>query len=118
MSVKKIVHKGQTILVADYRGLNKAEQQIQNLEELSKVLKISSSSLPILSNYDGVAVGTEFMNRVKVLGKELKPKIKRQALLGITGVKNILLQGYILFTGEKEIKTFDTEAEALEYLTK
>ena len=117
MSVKKIVQKGQTILVADYRGLNKAEQQIQNLDELAKILKSSPSSLPIFSNFDGVPVGTEFMNKVKPWGKELQPKIKRQALLGVTGLKNILLQGYILFTGEKEIKTFDTEAEALAYLT-
>ena len=74
--------------------------------------------MPILSNFDGVPVGTEFMNKVKPWGKELQPKIKRQALLGVTGLKNILLQGYILFTGEKEIKTFDSEAEALDYLTK
>jgi hypothetical protein len=118
MSVKKIVHKGQTILVADYRGLNNAEQQIQNLEELSKILKSSPSSLLILSNFDGVSIGSEYMNKVKPWGKDLQPKIKRQALLGITGLKNILLQGYIIFTGEKDIKAFNTEAEALEYLTK
>ena len=38
MGVKKVVQKGQTILVADYRGLQKADQQIQVLEELTKIL--------------------------------------------------------------------------------
>jgi len=116
MGVKKVVQKGQTILVADYRGLQKADQQIQVLEEVTKILKSSPTKMPILSNFEGAAVGSEFMNKVKPWGKDMQPKIKRQALLGITGLKSILLQGYILFTGEKEIKAFDTEAEAMDYL--
>jgi hypothetical protein len=116
MGVKKVVQKGQTILVADYHGLQKVSEQFQVLDEVTNILKSSPSKLAILSNFEGATVGTEFMNKVKPWGKEMQPKIKRQALLGITGLKGILLQGYILFTGEKEIKAFDTEAEAMNYL--
>lgn len=116
MGIKRIAYKGQQVLVADYRGLAKAEQSLQCLEELGQTVRASSTKELILSNYEGVSIGPEFMTRVKALGKEFQPKIKRQAVLGVTGLKNVLLQGYISFTGEKDIKAFNSEAEALDWL--
>ena len=116
MSVKKMTHKGKPYLYADFRGQLKPEQQIQTLEELVLFLKAAAVPLGILSNFEGISLGTEFMNRVKTLGKEYDSKISHQALLGITGLKNVLLQGYITFTGAKSIKAFDKEGDALDWL--
>ena len=43
-------------------------------------------------------------------------KMKPQEVIGISGMKTILLDGYILFTGAKDLKIFNTEAEALDWL--
>jgi hypothetical protein len=43
-------------------------------------------------------------------------KVAKTALLGIAGVKGVLVQGYAFFTGEKNLKTFSTEQDAMEWL--
>ena len=116
MSVKQVDYKGKKIIYVDYRGLTKIEQHIQNVEELNQAVKESKTPVLILSNFESVSVGSEYMNRVKEAGKENQSKIKAQAVLGVTGLKNILLQGYITFTGEKNMKTFDSETEAMDWL--
>ena len=56
------------------------------------------------------------MTRVQELGKVNYPNLGKQALLGVTGLKNILLQGFLTVTGTKDMKPFENEAEALEWL--
>jgi hypothetical protein len=116
MSVKTIMYKGKTIVFADYRGLLKPEQQLQTLDQLGQLLKMSSTGTYLLSNFEDISIGTEFMNRAKDLGKEHQAKLKRQAYLGVTGLKNILLQGFLTFSGTKEAKTFDNETIAKDWL--
>jgi hypothetical protein len=50
------------------------------------------------------------------VGKQYQQKIVRQAYIGITGLKNILLQGYGKFTSAKDLKSFEKEADALDWL--
>jgi hypothetical protein len=57
------------------------------------------------------------MERVKQLGRTVfSQKAERSALVGITGLKLVLLQAYIAFTGHKNIQVFRSEAAALEWL--
>lgn len=116
MSVKRITHKGNVVYYADYRGLKTSEEQMKTLDDLVAMTKSSAGGDLILSNYEGVSLSTEYMNRIKAAGKEQKGKIKRQAVVGVTGLKTVLLNGYILFTGANNIKSFSTEAEALDWL--
>ena len=116
MSVKQIEHKGKKIIYVDYRGLTKNEQYIQNIDETIQVMKGTKPPILMISNFEGVSVGNEFMTRVKEWGKEHQAIMGRQAVLGVTGLKSILFQGYLTFTGEKNMKAFDSEAEALEWV--
>jgi hypothetical protein len=116
MAVKLVSHKGKPVISADYHGCLKVEQQFQVLEGISKILDQSNTRLPVLSNYEGVPIGSEYMARVKNSGKQFDSKLGRQALLGITGLKSILVTGYISFTGRSDIKVFASEAEALDWL--
>lgn len=116
MSVKKINHRGKVVYYADYRGLKTSEEQIQTLEELILMTRTSAGDDLILSNYEGISIASEYMNRIKKAGKENQSRMKRQAVIGISGMKTILLDGYILFTGAKDLKIFNTEAEALDWL--
>ena len=55
----------------------------------------------------------------KKIGAEVvTPRSLKNAALGITGVKKILLQAYNLVCGENALTPFDTEEEAKEWLVK
>jgi len=87
------------------------------LHETCEILKNSPERVPLLTSFENTTGTTEFMNEVKRLGKEvISLKTTKTALLGISGVKNVLVQGYIFFTGENKLKTFQTEKEALDWL--
>lgn len=116
MSIKQVEYKGKTILYLDYRGLNTFEEQVKIIEDVSKIVEKSPTPILSLANFEGISVGNEFMTRIKDWGKEYQPKIGRQAVLGISGLKNILFQGYLKFTGDKNTRAFDNETEAMDWL--
>jgi hypothetical protein len=54
---------------------------------------------------------------VRRLGKKvISEKAAKTALLGIYGTREKLVKGYILFADEQNLKTFETEQEAIEWL--
>lgn len=115
MSIKNIVHNGKMVIVTNYRGLKEAEQ-LRALEQLTQIAEMSSTSVPFLNNFKGTSVGSEYMNRVRAMGKAYQPGKNRQAILGVTGLKKILLQAYLAFSGAREIKAFDNETKAMDWL--
>jgi|YelNatPaOPRAMG01_1025707.scaffolds.fasta_scaffold63823_2 hypothetical protein len=107
---------GTQIFYCDYSGL-KPDEMIKFLHETCDVLRKTPNKVPLLVNFENTVGTTEYMNEVKRLGTEvIAPKTTKMALLGISGVKSVLLQGYALFTGQKNIKSFKTEKEAMEWL--
>lgn len=117
MSVKWIEHKGKRILYGDFRGL-KGEQALDALELVAKKANATPGKLVLLYNFEGATASPEFMARVKQLGKEVfAVKVDKVAAVGITGVKAVLVEAYNKFTG-RDLRTFKTEAEALDWLVK
>jgi hypothetical protein len=109
-------YNGTRIFCCDYSGLN-TEEMLKLLYETCEILKNSSEKVPLLTSFENTTGTTEFMNEVKRLGKEvIADKTTKTALIGITGIKSVLVQGYTFFTGEKKLKTFPTEKEALDWL--
>jgi hypothetical protein len=109
-------YSGGRVFYCDYSGL-KTDEMIKFLHETCEILKKSTEKVPLLVNFENTTGTTEFMNEVKRLGKEvISVKTTKTALLGITGVKSVLVQGYAFFTGEKKLKTFQTEKEAMDWL--
>ena len=113
---KWIEHKGKRILYVDYRGLKTAEELIQTLDESIRQEVDSPTKVLVLANVEGSSGSSEYMERVKQAGKENAQKVQKTALVGTTGVKVILLSAYLRFTGDKSTRSFDTEAEALDWL--
>jgi hypothetical protein len=109
-------YKGKQIFCVDYSGLN-TEQMIKLLHETCEILRHSPEKVPLLTSFDNTTGTTEYMNEVKRLGKEvITVKATKTALLGISSFKGVLVQGYTFFTGEKNLKAFNTEQEAMEWL--
>ena len=116
MEVKWIECKGKSILYIDYRGVVEHSDSISLLRTAVEIEKNSNGNLLILQNFEKTFANDEYMAEVKKLGKDVKDKVSKNALVGITGVKKILLSTYIAISGEKSIKTFNTEEEAKEWL--
>jgi hypothetical protein len=115
MPISTREHKGRKIIFGDFKNLSEPKS-IENLEELARVIKSQPGKVLSVSDFSGAALGPAFMARAKALGKEVfEPKADKQALLGIDGLKKMLLSAYVKFTGSK-MKPFEKEAEALDYL--
>ena len=109
--------QGKKYLWVDYRGLKTEADMIQLLEQYTEIVVSTPGKVMALADFTDTAVGSGYMNRVKTLGKEVyTAKVQKTALVGITGLKTILLKGYLAFTGDKNTRPFGTEAEALAWL--
>ena len=117
MTTKWIEHQGKRILYIDYRGHKTDTEMFQTMDEEVKIEAASPVKVLGLANFVGVNVTANYMARVNKTGVEVRnQKVQKMALLGVTGLKLILLQSYFRFTGATNMKTFDTEAAALAWL--
>ncbi|MBN2612485.1 MAG: hypothetical protein JXB00_13085 [Bacteroidales bacterium] len=117
MPVSWIDYKGHRILYSDYRGLKSEDLMLKNLEKEAEFYKNCQFKVLSLNDYRDTFVSKSFMNKVTELGKETKDRTLKAAVLGISGVKGILLNGYATLTGQP-VRAFDDEIAAKEYLIK
>jgi hypothetical protein len=116
MPVGFIEYKGKKILYVDYSTCKSKEETIAVLEQASAFFKEAEAKLLSLDNYNNAFASDEFLERAKVLGREIiSAKREKGAIIGLTGIKKILLQSYNIFVKDK-LKPFNTKEEALEYL--
>ena len=116
MGVKFIEYNGKEILYIDHRGAKNDIELLQILHkgiEIEKTLKENSLAL---ANFENTFLSYQVMEEMKKSGKHRKKVMKKLALVGISGMKVIFLRAYIEFTGQKNIKTFNTEEEAFDWL--
>jgi hypothetical protein len=115
MAVKWIDYKGKRILYVDFRKLYE-EQVLANDELVIKFIKESPTKVLILANVEGAAISS--LEKIKEASKkEVTPKVAKSAIVGITGLKDILLRAYNSFTGSSA-HAFATEQEAMDWLVK
>lgn len=118
MSVTWLDYKGTRILYADYRGCKSDADELAVLEEQGRQLRMRPVKSLLLSNFQGVSVGSGYMAEVKKRGAASAARfIARNAVLGVTGLKGILLDGYIVASGMRErMRAFEDEQDALDWL--
>ena len=117
MGVSFEEHAGNRILVADYRGIVSPEEMVEVLHEYTDILRESSERIDCLELYEGSFGTAEFVSEGNRLGKEVHVhKIGLNALVGVTGIKKVLLRTYLKFSGQKNVRTFDTKDEAVQWL--
>ena len=115
MPVTWIDYKGRKILYADYRGLRNEEAMLQNLKIEADFYAKTNLKILSLNDYRDSVVSSDFMNKINELGKATKNKTDKAAVLGISGLKKILINGYARVTGQ-HVKVFEDEITAKEYL--
>lgn len=116
MPVSYISHKGRNILHVDFKDIKDKRIVLENLDLMVAAYKESTEDIYLLLDVRGTFTDPEVMDKLKQNGKTtFKGKSKKRAVLGVTGIKAMLLKGYKLFTNT-ELSVFDTIEEAKEYL--
>lgn len=119
MEAKWKEYKGKRIIYADYTGCKKSDDLIKVLHEVVKLESSveGKSALTLADFRNSCAISTEYMNEAKKLGVEIRNhKVAKTALMGITGIRKVLLSGYQMFTGDKSMKVIEDESMAKEWL--
>lgn len=117
MPTRSFNHDGKDITHFDYRGLSSENDMLDMLDEMKDTLEKAENKLLVLSDFRDTTVSSSFVSRAKKYGKEVfKVKSAKHAIIGITGVKKVLLKAYKTFSGD-HIIAFDSEEEALAYLS-
>lgn len=107
-------YQGQKYLYIDHAGTE--QETVDNIEVAIREIKNSGDkNLRVLGNSAG-AYGTKaVMDGLTKLGNEAKPYVTRWAVIGVTGIKKVLLKTFNTLTGQIAVPK-DNEDEALTYL--
>lgn len=117
MGVSWIEYKGKKILFSDYRGCHSADAMLKVLYDEIEILHQQNEKVLVMANYNDCSPAGEYFHAVKKFGKEtLKAKTSKTATIGINGVKRLLFNTYISFTGDYHVRLFNDEETALEWL--
>ena len=112
--LQRINYKEKEIISVDYRHCN--EQQLIALTMRHKELILAENKESLfIANYQHTYGTAGYMKAAKDFTESTRHLVTKGAFLGITGPKVILLQGITFFI-DVNFKTFDKEADALEWL--
>ena len=110
-----IEHKGKKILYCDFSGFSE-DEMIDLLEKEAQILEQNGKTL-IISNFANTAIGKAFWAKSKELVKtRIQPNTEKSAILGVEGLKAIMLKANNAFSGDKVEPMKSLEA-AKDYVT-
>ena len=116
MPVSYITHNGRKILHVNFKDIKSKDAVMSNLEDMKKHYIEATDKIYLLLDVRGTFTDPEVMDTLKHYGKQyFSGKSEKRAILGITGVKKILLRAYSIVTGTN-VASFDSEEEAKDYL--
>jgi hypothetical protein len=114
MKVNWIYHKNKRILYSDYRGMD-TDTMITQLKHEADIILKEPSDVLYMANFENTVIAPQFMKVANELGKTTEKKVTKSSIIGITGLKGVLLNSYNLFTGSK-MRAFKDENAAKDYL--
>jgi hypothetical protein len=113
-------YKGKLIYYVDYSEI-KTEKEFLEVLKMTNRFRIENienkalnSQLMLVNFQNSFIVGNTF-DRLKESAKAAKPYLKKQAVIGISLAKKVMLNIYNQITNS-DVKIFSNEADALEWL--
>jgi hypothetical protein len=111
-----IEHKGKQILLLDYAGIRDPEEAIAEVRKsMDFVARQPQNSLRVMTLVRDARYNAAVLQAMKELATHNAPYVRASAVVGMGGLHRIAYQAVILFS-KRNIKTFDQEAEALDWL--
>ena len=111
-----IEHAGQRILVHDYSHLSGHEYMHAIHDRVESLRRSGLSDVPLLLDVTDSFVNKETLAEFKRAGVDVKPYVRKIAVIGITGLQKYFLHLVNQFS-DVGAKPFDTRVEALNWLT-
>ena len=111
-------YNGRKIIFLDLHGVQ--PEGIKSRVELAKTLIFASqpNSVLLLTDFRDMRYDRERTDYAKQVSIDIKPFVKKSALLGIEGLKKIIMQSLMVFSGRTNMKPFADVKDALEWLIK
>ena len=99
-------YNGRKIIFLDLNGV--PPEGIKSRVELAKTLIFASqpNSVLLLTDFRDMRYDRERTEYAKQVSKDIKPFVKKSALLGIEGLKKIIMQSLMVFSGRTNMKPF------------
>ena len=115
MGAEWISHKGKKLLYINFGKLSPSEMAALVKKAAAMIVASGSSQNLTLTDVNDAFVNNEFLAVAKEQSKISLPLTKKSAIVGVTGVKKILLQGVNAFTSKPRVP-FDTIEQAKNWL--
>lgn len=116
MGITWVDYKGKRILFADYKECGTLDNLIQVLDNVIGIARTKPNIL-ILSDFEGETAFPEFIERLKQWAKDpCQKNIIKSAVIGISGLKMVYYNTYVIITGDKKTKAFSNYNNALDWL--
>lgn len=113
--IEKITMGGRDIFIIDYSDC-KEYQMISLIQTLKKQVLLFDKPVSILSVFNDKSFATPaFMREIKTAVRETSHLLDREAVVGLSDTKKMILKGYNFFFG-KNIKAFDTREVAMQHI--
>jgi flavodoxin len=113
--VRFIDHKGKKILHLDFAGC-KADEVIPVIEQARTTIAAQPpKSVYTLTDVTDTRYNTEISDAMKEFVAHNKPYVAAAAVVGVTGLKQIILNAVMKFSGRR-LHAFDSLAEAKDWL--
>lgn len=114
--VEKLSFKGKDIILIDLSNCQPEDGLLVIHEAQTIISKMPLKSALILTDVTEAVYNQAVANAIKDFVKANTPHVKASAVIGATGVRQILLNTAIFIT-RRELKTFETRQQALEWLS-
>jgi hypothetical protein len=113
-----IRHKDATILKVDLSHPANVEESLTVIKQAKAIIATHPpKSLLILTDVTGTTFNTKAVEEMKRYSAFNTPFVKASAVIGISGLARIIYDAVVKVIG-RTVVTFDTEAEALDWLAR
>jgi len=108
LRTKTLNHQGKNIFFMDFCKLQTVDDINSVMNEAKAFIQNQpAKSVIALTNIDGMHFNNQIKEMFSEFVEENKPYIKSSAIVGVSGLKNILFNGLMRLTG-RDIKSFAT----------
>ncbi len=117
MPIQWMEHKGVSILYSDFSNIRNTAEAVKLIETVDELYATKGKGVRHLMNVENTALSPEFMELAKQLGKKYQPLVYKDAFVGISPLKSVMLKGFLLFTGSGgKTKVFSNIGDAMNWL--
>ena len=109
--------KGKEILVNDLSGIDPGQVRVRTKAFENLVLSEKKKGLRVLSDIRGSNINTEATMELKRIASETKPYVYKYAVVGVSGIKEILFKA-VKKLSTSNLYNFEDIEEAKEWLVR